>query len=97
MSLHIEISISSDDLRQAAENLVYELESNFPHCVPDEDAIAPWAVASPIASLIKNRLESVIEQFISCPESHLDSFTLSQVESCFRMPGSFYKTVEVEF
>ncbi|WP_036487513.1 hypothetical protein [Myxosarcina sp. GI1] len=81
MSLHIEISISSDELRQAAENLIYELESNFPHCVPDEDAIVLY---------LKSRLESIIEQFISCPKSHLDNSTLSQVESYFKMPYSAY-------
>ncbi|WP_036486452.1 hypothetical protein [Myxosarcina sp. GI1] len=81
MSLHIEINISSNDLKQATENLVYELESNFPDCEPDEDAIA---------LLIKERLKSLIESFISCPESHLDSSTLSQVESCFKMPYSTY-------
>lgn len=79
MTLHFDIT--EEDIRQATENLVYELESNFPDCEPDEDAIA---------LLIKDRLKSLIESFISCPQSHLDTSTLSQVERSFKMSYSAY-------
>lgn len=79
MTLHLEIT--EEDIRQATENLIYELESNFPDSIADEDAIT---------LLIKEHLESVIESFISSPKSRLDKSTLSQVERSFKMPYPAY-------
>jgi hypothetical protein len=61
MTLHLEIT--EEDIRQATENLVYELESNFPDSIADEDAIA---------LLVKEHLESVIKSYISSPKSRLN-------------------------
>ncbi|WP_036489143.1 hypothetical protein [Myxosarcina sp. GI1] len=87
MTLHLHLEITEEDIKQATENLICELESDYPDGIADEDAIA---------SLIKSHLESIVESFISSPTSHLDKSTLSQVESCFKMPYSAYRRVMSE-
>ncbi|HHP7229467.1 MAG TPA: KTSC domain-containing protein [Xenococcaceae cyanobacterium] len=73
MTLHFDIT--EEDIRQATENLVYELESNFPDCKPDEDAIA---------LLVKEHLESVIESYISSPKSRLDNLLFLKSNAALR-------------
>lgn len=80
--MNLTITVTKDELLQAAENLIYEqLDEDTLY---DNDAIA---------SIIKNHIELKIEDIISNPENHLNSEELSRVNKFVYLTDKAYKKV----
>ena len=79
--MKLEITITKEELLQAAENLVYT-QSLDKDTEVDEEAIA---------GIIKEHLEKVIEDILSDPENYLKPKEWTEVNKCFTMPYSAYQ------
>jgi hypothetical protein len=73
--MKLSIEITSDELIQAAQNLIYT-QSLDKDTEADEEAIA---------LIIKQHLESVIEDILSNAEKYLKPEEWTQVNNCFTM------------
>ena len=79
------ITVTPDELIQAAENLIY-LQSLDKDTEADEEAIA---------NIIKQHLESEIEERITNPEKYLKPEEWEEVNKCFVMsPTAFKKMMD---
>jgi hypothetical protein len=78
--MKLEITVTKEELLQAAENLIYDQldEDTF----SDDEAIA---------TIIKEHIESKIEDIISNPENHLNSDELSRVNKNVFLSDKAYK------
>jgi hypothetical protein len=79
--MKLSIEITRDELIQAAQNLIYT-QSLDKDTEANEEAIA---------LIIKQHLESVIEDILSDAEEYLKPDEWSQVNKCFTMNYSAYK------
>lgn len=82
--MELVIKVTTEELDQAVENLVYFIinSQNLNEDVEiDERAIA---------LVIKQHLESRIEEILSDPENHLNKDEMSEIEKYFSMPYSAY-------
>jgi len=78
--MKLTITVTQEELLQAVENLIYDKL--------DEDTISDDQA---IATIIKQHIESKIEDIISNPESHLSSDELSRVNKCVYLSDKAYK------
>lgn len=78
--MKLTITVTEEELLQAAENLVYEKLNKDTFC--DEKAIA---------NIIKEHLELKIEEVISNPEDHLNPDELSKVNQQIYLSDHAYK------
>lgn len=79
--MKLEITITPEELLQAASNLVFE-QNLDKDTEADEEAIA---------LIIKEHLEKAIEDILSDPENYLKPDEWSQVNKCFVMSPDAYK------
>ena len=77
--MNLTITVTKDELLQAVENLIYDQlgEDTF----SDDEAIA---------NIIKQHIESKIEDIISNPEDHLNSDELSRVNKFVYLSNNAY-------
>ncbi|MDJ0589865.1 MAG: hypothetical protein QNJ72_07695 [Pleurocapsa sp. MO_226.B13] len=78
--MKLEITVTKEDLYQAVENLIYDQL--------DEDT---FSNDEAIAIIIKQHIESQIEDIISNPENHLNSDELSRVNQNVYLSDNAYK------
>lgn len=78
--MKLEITVTKEELLQAVENLIYDQldEDTF----SDDEAIA---------TIIKEHIESKIEDIISNPENHLNSDELSRVNKNVFLSDKAYR------
>ena len=78
--MKLAITVTKDELIQAVENLIYDRldEDTF----SDDEAIA---------EIIKQHIESIIEDIISNPEQHLNSDELSRVNKYVYLSDKAYQ------
>ena len=78
--MNLTITVTKDELLQAVENLIYDQL--------DEDTLSDDEA---IANIIKEHIESKIEDIISNPENHLSSDELSRVNKFVYLSDKAYK------
>ena len=85
--MKLEIIVTKEELLQAAENLIYDQldEDTF----SDDEAMPSASFA--IATIIKEHIESKIEDIISNPENYLNSDELSRVNQNVFLSDKAYK------
>jgi hypothetical protein len=83
--MELVIKVTIEELDQAVENLVYFIINN--QNLNEDVEIDEQA----IALVVKQHLESKIEEILSDPEKYLNNDEMSEVEKHISMPYSAYR------